>query len=395
MADKQDKAAKILTIEDEDTIRANIVAYLEDSGFEMIEAENGRAGIEKIRHEHPDLILCDLRMPEMDGLDVLKTVTEEFPGIPFIVVSGMGGLGDAINALKLGAWDYITKPIEDMAVLEHAINQALERARLLRENREYREHLEMANQRLQQSLQQLEEDEEAGRRIQFQLLPKSQKTYGSYEFSRHLLTSTYLSGDFVDYFVIDRNHLGFYMADVSGHGISSAFVTVLLKSYINRHLEVYREDRDEGILNPAEILKRLNRDIIREHLGKYLTMFYGVINRSENRLHYSNGGQFPFPMLFDGTRLTYIGHKSLPVGLFDFAEYQTETLNLPSRFAMAMISDGILETLPQSNLREKQAFLLSSLQDTEVTIDALIQHLGLNEVSTLKDDVTLLLIKKT
>lgn len=388
------KAAKILTIEDARAVRETIVAYLEDSGFTVIEAENGRIGIEKCRQEHPDLVLCDLRMPEMDGLDVLAVVTEEFPETPIIVVSGMGGLGDAIKALKLGAWDYVTKPIEDMAVLEHAINKALERGRLLRENREYREHLEAVNKQLQQSLKQLEEDEEAGRLIQFQLLPEGKKGYGDYEFSHHLLTSMYLSGDFVDYFVIDADHLGFYMADVSGHGVSSAFVTVLLKSYMNRYLEIYRQDTDGMILDPSKVLKRLNQDIFRGHLGKYLTMFYGVINKSDNRLYYSNGGQFPFPILFDGTRSIHVGHKSLPIGLFDFAEYQTEAMDLPPLFMMAMISDGILETLPQSNMQEKQTFLLSLLKDIEETVESLTRQLGLDETDTLPDDVTLLLIKK-
>ena len=148
----------------------------------------------------------------MDGLQVLAAVTHEFPELPSLVVSGLGGMSDAIQALKLGAWDYVTKPIEDMAVLEHAIDHALERARLRRENREYREHLEAVNEQLRQTVRQLREDEAAARRIQFQLLPENDKVYRGYQFSRHLLTSQYLSGDFVDYFAIDGDHLGFYMA---------------------------------------------------------------------------------------------------------------------------------------------------------------------------------------
>ena len=212
--------ARILTIDDEDLVREILTAYLEDSGFEVIQASNGQAGIDLIRRESPDLVLCDLRMPGMDGLQVLATVTREFPELPILVVSGMGGMSDAIQALKLGAWDYVTKPIEDMAVLEHAIGHALERARLRRENREHREHLEAVNEQLRHTVRQLQEDEAAARRIQFQLLPEDDKVYRHYRFNRHLLTSQYLSGDFVDYFAIDGDHLGFYIADVSGHGLS-------------------------------------------------------------------------------------------------------------------------------------------------------------------------------
>ena len=386
--------ARILTIDDEDLVREILTAYLEDSGFEVIQASDGQTGIELIGRELPDLVLCDLRMPGMDGLQVLAAVTRDFPELPILVVSGLGGMSDAIQALKLGAWDYVTKPIEDMAVLEHAINHALERARLRRENREHRERLEVVNEQLRQTLRRLQEDEVAARRIQFQLLPENNKQYRNYRFSRHLLTSQYLSGDFVDYFAIDGDHLGFYIADVSGHGVSSAFVTVMLKSYMGRYRELHRQNRDKGILNPAETLSRLNREIFGCRMDKYLTMFYGVIHWSSNQLRYSNGGQFPFPILFDGEQSGYVGRKSLPVGLFDFASYQTGCLDLPRRFVLALISDGILETLPQATLRDKQAFLLEQIRDTDLDIENLIQALGLDQVGPLPDDVTLLLIKR-
>ena len=386
--------ARILTIDDEDLVREILTAYLEDSGFEVIQASDGQTGIELIGRELPDLVLCDLRMPGMDGLQVLAAVTRDFPELPILVVSGLGGMSDAIQALKLGAWDYVTKPIEDMAVLEHAINHALERARLRRENREHREHLEVVNEQLRQTLRRLQEDEAAARRIQFQLLPENNKQYRNYRFSRHLLTSQYLSGDFVDYFAIDGDHLGFYIADVSGHGVSSAFITVMLKSYMGRYRELHRQNRDKGILNPAETLSRLNREIFGCRMEKYLTMFYGVIDWSSNQLRYSNGGQFPFPILFDGEQACYVGGKSLPIGLFDFANYQVESLNLPQRFVLALISDGILETLPQATLRDKQAFLLEQIRDTDLDIENLIQALGLDQVGPLPDDVTLLLIKR-
>ena len=387
-------AVRVLTIDDEPMVREILATYLEDSGFDVIQASNGPAGIELIRREHPDLVLCDLRMPGMDGLQVLAAVTREFPDLPILVVSGMGGMSDAIQALKFGAWDYVTKPIEDMAVLEHAIAHALERARLRQENRQHREHLEAVNDQLRQTVRQLREDEAAARRIQFQLLPENDKLYRNYRFSRHLLTSQYLSGDFVDYFAIDGDHLGFYIADVSGHGVSSAFVTIMLKSYMGRYRELRRQNRDQGILNPAETLSRLNREIFGCHMDKYLTMFYGVIEWSTNQLRYSSGGQFPFPILFDGERADYVGKKSLPIGLFDFANYQTECLQLPAHFSMVFISDGILETLPQSTLRDKQAFLLELVSHTELTIENLIQTLGLDQADALPDDVTLLLIER-
>ncbi len=134
--------ATVLTIEDEEDVRGSISAFLEDRGFTVLEAENGRTGLDLFRRAHPDLILVDLRMPEVDGLEVLLTIKHESPDTPTIVVSGAGVISDAVEALRRGAWDYVLKPIEDMAILLHAVEKVLERARLIRENYQYQHHLE-------------------------------------------------------------------------------------------------------------------------------------------------------------------------------------------------------------------------------------------------------------
>ncbi len=138
----QETPARILTIDDDRTVRENIAAYLEDSGFVVFQATNGMAGLEFFRKEKPDLVLVDLRMPVMDGTEVVRQLKQESPLTPVIVVSGVGVLEEAVEALRIGAWDFITKPITDMMVLEHAVGKALERARLLDERNRYQDRLE-------------------------------------------------------------------------------------------------------------------------------------------------------------------------------------------------------------------------------------------------------------
>ena len=133
----------ILTIDDEKMIREMLADYLEDAGYTVIVAQDGLSGIAAFEAHAPDAVLVDLRMPVLDGLEVLIHVTKAAPETPVIMVSGTGVLRDVIEALRLGAWDYVTKPIEDMAVLEHALTKCLERARLVRENRENRATLEL------------------------------------------------------------------------------------------------------------------------------------------------------------------------------------------------------------------------------------------------------------
>jgi len=122
----------ILTVDDEEMIRETIASYMENRGFRVLQAANGREGLEVFAANRPDLVLVDLRMPEMDGLEVLQRLQEQSPDTPTIVVSGTGVIHDAMEAVKRGAWDYLTKPIQDMEVLGVAVDKALERANLRR-----------------------------------------------------------------------------------------------------------------------------------------------------------------------------------------------------------------------------------------------------------------------
>jgi DNA-binding NtrC family response regulator len=133
---------RILIIEDEDIVRESMTTYLEDSGFAVYQATDGIEGLQQYQQRAPDVVLLDLRMPRMDGLEVLESISKDLNLVPVIVVTGAGVLQDAVTALRLGAFDFITKPIVDMAVLEYAVNRALERTRLKKENRRYQAHLE-------------------------------------------------------------------------------------------------------------------------------------------------------------------------------------------------------------------------------------------------------------
>ena len=107
-------AGKLLVVDDESSVRHSLATYLKDSGFEVLEAQDGREGLEQIRSQNPELVLCDLRMPGMDGLELLGKIAEEELDLPVIVVSGAGSMSDVVDALRLGASDYPVKPIVDL-----------------------------------------------------------------------------------------------------------------------------------------------------------------------------------------------------------------------------------------------------------------------------------------
>lgn len=132
----------ILVIDDEPAIRESFSDYLEDQGYEVIIATSGSSGIDSFDPYHVDLVIVDLRMPDMDGLQVLTKILSVSPQTPVIVASGTGVINDAIEAIRLGATDYLLKPIEDLSVLLHAVRNGIERRRLRDENQRYQHNLE-------------------------------------------------------------------------------------------------------------------------------------------------------------------------------------------------------------------------------------------------------------
>jgi DNA-binding NarL/FixJ family response regulator len=120
---------KILIIEDEPEMRRNIAALLRYKGYNPVSAENGRAGLETARSERPDLILCDVMMPELDGYDVLRALQADpkLALIPFIFLTAKGEKDDLRSGMNLGADDYLTKPVAN-ADLVRAIETRLRRS---------------------------------------------------------------------------------------------------------------------------------------------------------------------------------------------------------------------------------------------------------------------------
>jgi len=135
-------STRILIIDDEKAIRDSFGAHLEDCGYDILTAQNGRVGLSLFEEEAPDLVIVDLRMPEVDGIQVLEQLSRTSPMTPLIVASGTGIINDAIEALHCGAWDYLLKPIENLSILTHAVKAALEKTQLKKENQAYRQHLE-------------------------------------------------------------------------------------------------------------------------------------------------------------------------------------------------------------------------------------------------------------
>lgn len=401
--------ARIMIVDDTVENLSLLNKLLSEQDYDVSLFPKAELALQALKLTPPDLILLDINMPGMNGFEFCEEIKkdEEYQDIPVIFLSAMQNLKDKVNAFQAGGIDYITKPFQFDEVLarvkthiklriqQRQLEENYSRLQKLEKRVEKRTvELEVSNKALEDSLKKLEKDEEAGRLVQFKLLPQNNKIIAGYKFEYCLRPSLYMSGDFVDYFDIDEDYAAFYITDVSGHGAASAFVTFLLKSFINSCRDNYRAKHDDLIINPEALLSKFNQSLYEEELDKYITMFYGLLVKNENKLIFANGGHFPFPFMCHDGDVQWISEKSNPVGMFDFAKYKNVSIPLPDNFTFTVFSDGILEVISEKNIKLQIEYLKNVVNDKNLDINKLVDKLTLNGDAPLLDDITILSLKR-
>jgi serine phosphatase RsbU (regulator of sigma subunit) len=386
----------LLVIDNDDAFRRDIVIRLQNCGFHVLQADSAVDGLEQFSSQRPELVLCALHLPESDGFASLMQAVSAVPDATIVVISPATDMPQVVEALHTGAHDYLIKPMLDPAMVELVVKRTLDQSHLRNENRRIRERLEAANSKLENSLQELKDDQSAGHQVQLNMLPQSPWVSGEYTFERKVIPSLYLSGDFVDYFRISDTQIAFYLADVSGHGASSAFATVLLKFMTTRLLYEQQRQGDSAPIKflPSDVLGHINRGLINCNLGKHVTMLGGVIDESANRLTYSIGGHLPLPLLYADGSARYLEGKGKPVGLFADAVYEDHKIGLPDAFSLVLCSDGVLDCLEGATLRNKEAQLPGLVEKSQGNMRALLGSFGLQPGKVMPDDISLMVLSR-
>ncbi len=383
--------APVLIVDDDEAVRRVFRRVLEKAGWSVLEAANGHAGLALCREHQPGLVLLDLRMPELDGLTVLTQLVAEHPETPVVMVTGQGTMTDAVEALRGGAWDFVSKPLPDNEILVHAVRRGMERSALLRQNRAYGESLHATNQRLSTALNELRSDEQGARQLQFQLLPENALRVGPLTFERRLFPSQLLSGDFLDYFALNERYAGVYLADVAGHGAASAFVTAILTTLVGKYRQALSTRGDETILHPQQLLTGLDADLKALSLAKHVTMIYAVIDLQLGSIVYGNAGAFPFPFLSNGAETMQLESSGRPLNLPGRAGFGAGEARLYPGGRLLFASDGVLELAPKQPNRQRRE-QLSRLLSHARSMDDITVPLGLADNTPLSDDVALLFL---
>ncbi len=201
------------------------------------------------------------------------------------------------------------------------------------------------NNRIHEQNTKIMNDLELAKKLQFSLLPKNYPLIDGINFFGRLIPSESLSGDFYDVFPIDDNHIGFYILDVCGHGVSSALITVFVRDFFET-----LKDTPQMLKHPDDVLQRLNQKMLdarfeNEHFRWYLTMCYGFFNIKESVFTYSSAAHNSVYHIrnHDGIKINNISSPNFAIGWFPYAEYPVNQIHLQASDKILMLTDGVIE----------------------------------------------------
>jgi sigma-B regulation protein RsbU (phosphoserine phosphatase) len=378
----------LLVVDPDDAAASALSESLSRLGFSISRISDVAGLPAALRKGRPELVLCPYLSNAAAPLGVAEAALGVDPTLPIAVIArGDVDKRVVIDAMRIGAVDVFESADLDAGGLAQRIDRAIGRGgRLARASGVAADDAQTRAQ-----LREFQRDQRAGRYIQMGMLPPSPMAIDRYRLRHKLYPSLMLSGDFVDYFRITDRHFVFYIADVSGHGASSAFVTVLLKNFSRR---LRREYRPKMLKAPGEILAALNRELLDNQLDKHVAVFVGVVDLADDSLAFANGGHFPPAILIDDDGARYLEVAGKPVGLFESATWESNRTELRGPVMLAMVSDGIFEQMGAIPLAAKEQRLLDAVKTARSQNVDLWNVLGLEQRRAGPDDVACLVITK-
>ena len=390
MGAQDDSRGHVLICDPKPDSRRLVGTTLSAAGYRVSEADDADACIALIADEIPDALVLDVTSTSTDSLGLTLRMRNQLPELPVVVLYEQGAESAVGQLLQAGASDFMSLPAEP-ALLLHLVERNVSLRSHLDAVAAKEADLEELNRTLDDNLRVLERDQQAGFRMQQSLMPQTPYTVGGITFSHYLHPSLILSGDFIDYFELKDGRLLFFIADVSGHGASSAFVTVLLKSLSRRLL---REFDTLGFTGTASMLVWFNQELLACELEQHSTMFLAMFDESAGTLQYSNAAHFPATILSSAETTDYLEIGGLPLGLYKGASYEEKVVRLPEVCSLVLFSDGVFEIMSEQTLKAKEEALLDLVRCGCRDTDDLIERLGLADVVDVPDDIALFTVAK-
>jgi sigma-B regulation protein RsbU (phosphoserine phosphatase) len=338
--------ANVLIVDDEELNRDGLARRLQRQDYEVTTARNGLEAIELLGSGRFDLVLLDIMMPGMNGLEVLKFLrrVDSLADLPIIMVTAKGESEDMVEAFELGANDYVTKPLDFPVVLARVRTQlALRRAiaqvkelegKLNAHNRNLRlvtDDLRAANDRHLRDL-------ESAAHVQRAFLPALAPELPGARFALASEPCGPFACDYLNVFRLSERHAGLCALDVGGHGVTAALLSVIVSQLLARVA-----DGAGSAVPPAKVAARLGGELVKEaSAGHTISLLYGVLTLDTGEFRFVVAGN-PGPVhLTEGEAPARLEGTGFPIGVGS-GEYREQTIQLKAGDRLVLYSDGLTE----------------------------------------------------
>ena len=356
-----------------DDLPENLIALeslLEDPGLDIVAARSGNEALQRMLEVSPALVLLDVQMPGMDGYETaeLMRLNPRTRNVPIIFVTANSSeQRNVFRGYEAGAVDYLPKPIEPV-ILRSKVQIFCQLWRQREELAASRRELAETNRVLADRNREFELELELARKVQLGFLPSAYPGEGRVLFAHSYQICTTLGGDLFDVFAIDRDRIGLYLADVSGHGVNAALISSLLKMAVeNAKTHAACDPAATALLaDPGALMADLARvlaSLIPD--DTFITMNYSVLDLAQRRIAMAGAGH-PYPVCFDRAKGTaaYEEIENGPALGFGLdMPYDTRTRPLAPGDALFFYTDGFTEAMNADMEEYGEDAFLRSIQD--------------------------------
>lgn len=323
---------KILFVDDEPDVellmKQRFRQQLREKKFVFYFAQNGLQALDILSKE-PDihLVVSDINMPEMDGLALLRKINEKYPNVIPIIVSAYGDMNNIRTAMNLGAFDFVTKPINfnDLTItIEKTLNHVQD----------------LLNSRSTQSrLDKILKELDVATHIQQSILPRVFINNSQLQLYAKMVAAQHVGGDFYDFFWLDESStkLAFVIADVSGKGVPAALFMTVCRTLMRAHARLD--------LSPNETVSLVNQALEKDNTNMmFVTLFYGVLDTKTGLVEYINAGHNPpYIIRFNGPIEIIPSTHDMALGINATNTYTLGQCQLNVNDTLFLFTDGVTE----------------------------------------------------
>jgi len=376
----------LLVVDDDELIRALLAKALQSEGFARIQtAASAKQAREELAKFGFDVVVTDISMPDGDGIELMQWAKEHTPGASWMVLTGHATLDAAVRALQLGAFDFVTKPLEGLAGLRNSVRNALDHRRLVAERdhllaalsernaqlAEHIEQLEAACSLLDRNAEMIRVDLHRAAFIQQALLPREAPRLAQHRIHAIYRPCENVAGDLYDIVRLDDRHLALVVADAAGHGLSAAMLAVLFHQRLPRE----RTEIGGAAPHPAEILRSVNHALASGLTapGLFVTAACCLLDTESGRLEMASAGHPPLLVRRRDGRVERFLHTGPALGLYPEATFTQHTSTLAPGDRLLLHTDGLYEGLGRDVDAAEER--LAALFETEPDGEALIERI--------------------